>query len=71
MIPIGDKEIILYSVDGGVLEWKLPSQWAGANVSVAPVDLSVAAEQRYDIGSDSKVQISTKGRTAYVVKQLK
>jgi len=71
VIPIGDKEIILYSVDGGALEWKLPSQWAGANVSVAPVDLSVAAEQRYDIGSDSKVQISTKGRTAYVVKQLK
>jgi hypothetical protein len=70
VIPIGDKEIVLYSVDGGAVDWTLPSQWARANLSATPVDSSVGAAQRYIVGSDSKVEISTKGRTAYILKRL-
>jgi hypothetical protein len=70
VIPIGDKEIVLYSVDGGAIDWTLPSQWAGASISAAPVDSSVAVARDYSVGSDSKIQISTKGRTAYILKRL-
>jgi hypothetical protein len=70
VIPIGDKEIVLYSVDGGAVVWTLPSQWAQARISVTPVDPSIATAQRYIVGSDSKVEISTKGRTAYILKRL-
>ncbi|MHB8216261.1 MAG: endo-alpha-N-acetylgalactosaminidase family protein [Candidatus Sulfotelmatobacter sp.] len=69
VIPIGDKEIVLYSVDGGAVDWTLPSQWAQARISAAPVDSSVAAVQRYIVGSDSKVEISTKSRTAYILRR--
>ena len=70
VIPIGDQEIVLYSVDGGAVVWTLPSQWAQARISVTPVDPSIATAQRYIVGSDSKVEISTKGRTAYILKRL-
>jgi len=70
VIPIGDNEIVLYSVDGGAIDWSLPSQWASAHITATPVDSSVGTAQRYVIGSDSKVQISTKGRTAYILKRL-
>jgi hypothetical protein len=70
VIPTGDKEIVLYSVDGGSAVWTLPSQWGRANVSATPVDSSVATAQHYVVGSDSKVKISTKGRTAYILKRL-
>jgi hypothetical protein len=70
VIPIGDQEIVLYSVDGGVVDWTLPSQWARASISTTPVDSSVATTQRYIVGSDSRVEISTKGRTAYILKRL-
>jgi hypothetical protein len=70
VIPIGDKEIVLYSVDGGAADWTLPSQWARANISAMPVDSSAATAQRYIVGSDRKVQISMKGRTAYILKRL-
>jgi hypothetical protein len=70
VIPIGDKEIVLYSVDGGAVDWTLPSQWARAHISATAVDSSVATAQRYIVGSDSKVEISTKGRIAYILKRL-
>jgi hypothetical protein len=70
VIPIGDDELILYSVDGGAVDWNLPSQWARANISATPVDSSVGSAQRNVVGSDSRVQISTKGRTAYILKRL-
>jgi hypothetical protein len=70
VIPIGDDEIVLYSVDGGAVDWTLPSQWTGARISATPVDSSIATAQRYTVGSDSKVEISTKGRTAYILKRL-
>jgi hypothetical protein len=71
VIPIADNEIILYSVDGGAVDWTLPSQWARANISATPVDSSVGAAQRYIVGADSKVEISTKGRDAYILNWLK
>jgi hypothetical protein len=69
VIPIDDKEIVLYGVDGGAFEWTLPSLWARASISATPVNDSVAA-QHYIVGPDSKVQISAKGRTAYILKRL-
>ena len=69
VIPIGDKEIVLYSADGGAVDWTLPSQWAGARISATPVDSSVGTAQRYTVGSDSKVEIATKGRAAYILKR--
>jgi len=69
VIPIGDNEVILYSVDGGAIRWTLPAQWAKASISVTPVDSSIGATQRYTVGFDSKVEISTKGRTAYILKR--
>jgi len=57
-------------VDGGAFDWVLPSQWARADISATPVDSSVATVQRYIVSSDSKVQISTKGRTGYILKRL-
>jgi hypothetical protein len=69
VIPIGDKEIVLYSVEGAV-DWTLPSQWAGARISATPVDSGVGSAQRYTVGSDSKVEISTKGRAAYILKRI-
>jgi hypothetical protein len=70
VIPISDKEIALYSVEGGAADWTLPSQWAGANVAATPVDSSIATVRRYIVGSDGKVEISTKGRIAYILKRL-
>jgi hypothetical protein len=70
VIPIGDDEIVVYSVDGGAVNWTLPSQWALANISATPVDASVATAQHYIVSSDSKVEISTKGRAAYILKRL-
>jgi hypothetical protein len=70
VIPIGDNEIVLYSVDGGSVVWTLPSQWAGANISETPVDSSVGTAQRDVVGADSKVVVSIKGRTAYILKRL-
>jgi len=70
VIPIGDNEIVLYSVDGGVVDWALPLQWAGANTFATPVDSSVGTAKSYTVGSDSKVQISMRGRTAYILKRL-
>ncbi|MGA2357125.1 MAG: hypothetical protein ABSG02_21735, partial [Terriglobales bacterium] len=70
VIPIGDKEIVLYSVDGGAVDWTLPSPWAGARISATPVDSSSGTAQGYIVGSDSKVEIPTKGRTAYILKRL-
>ena len=61
VIPIDDKEIVLYAADGGPFEWTLPSQWARASISATPITESVAA-QHYIVGPDSKVQFSTKGR---------
>ena len=69
VIPIGDNEIVLYSVDGGTIDWTLPAQWAQASISATPVDSSIATAQHYMVGSDSKVEISTKGRTAYILKR--
>jgi hypothetical protein len=69
VIPIGDNEIVLYSVDGGAVEWTLPSQWAKARISATPVDANIGTAQRYTVGSDGKVQISTKGRIAYILKR--
>jgi len=71
VIPIDDKEIVLYSVDGGVVDWALPSQWAGANTFATPVDSSVGPAKSYTVGSDSKLQISMQGRSAYTLKRLK
>jgi hypothetical protein len=70
VIPINDNEIVLYSVDSGAIVWTLPSHWARANISATPVDPSVATAQNYSVGSDSKVEISTKGRAAYILKRL-
>jgi hypothetical protein len=70
VIPIDENEIVLYSVEGGTIDWTLPSQWARANISATPVDPSVGPAQRYVVGSDSKVQISTKGRAAYTLRRL-
>ena len=69
VIPIGDNEIVLYSVDGGAVEWTLPAQWAKARISATPVDSSIGTAQGYTVGSDGKVEISTKGRTAYILKR--
>jgi hypothetical protein len=69
VIPIDDNEVILYSVDGGAIPWTLPAQWAKASISATPVDSSIGATQRYTVGFDSKVEISTKGRTAYILKR--
>jgi hypothetical protein len=69
VIPIDDKEIVLYAADGGPFEWTLPSQWARASISATPITESVAA-QHYIVGPDSKVQFSAKGRTAYILKRL-
>ena len=71
VLPIGDDEIVLYSVDGGSIDWTLPGQWARANISATPIDPSVATAQRYSVSSDGKVRISTKGRAAYILKRLK
>jgi hypothetical protein len=70
VIPINDKEIVLYSVDGGAIGWTLPSHWARANISATPVDPDVATTQHYLVGSDSKLEISMKGRSAYILKRL-
>ena len=70
VIPIDDKEIVLYSVDGGAVDWTLPPQWARANISAIPVDSSAGSAQNYVVGPDSKVQIPTKGRTAYLLERL-
>lgn len=70
VIPLGDKEIVIYSVDGGAVDWVLPSQWAGANISATPVDSSVGTAQSYTVGSGNKVEISIRGRTAYILKRL-
>jgi hypothetical protein len=70
VIPINDKEIVLYSVDGGAIGWTLPSHWARANISATPVDPSVTTAQHYLVGSDSKLEISMKGRSAYILKRL-
>jgi len=70
VIPIGKDELVLYSVDGGAIDWTLPAQWGGANISATPVDSRVETAQRYVVSSDSRVQISTKGRTAYILKRL-
>jgi len=69
VIPIDDKEIVLYAADGGPFEWTLPSQWARASISATPITESVAA-QHYIVGPVSKVQFSAKGRTAYILKRL-
>ena len=70
VIPIDGKEIVLYSVDGGAVDWTLPSEWARANISATPVDSSGGSVQRYIVGSDSKVQIPMKGRTAYILRRV-
>ena len=70
VIPIDGKEIVLYSVDGGAVDWTLPSEWARANISATPVDSSAGSVQRYIVGSDSKVQIPMKGRTAYTLRRV-
>jgi hypothetical protein len=70
VIPIDDKEIVLYSVDGGAVDWTLPPEWAHANISATPVNSSVATAQRYVVSPDSKVQISATGRTAYILKRV-
>jgi hypothetical protein len=70
VIPIDDKEIVLYSVDGGAVDWTLPPEWSHANISATPVNSSVANAQRYIVSPDSKVQISTTGRTAYILKRV-
>jgi hypothetical protein len=70
VIPIGDKEIVLYSVDGAAVNWTLPSEWARAKISAVPVDSGVTTAQHYIVGSNSKVEISTKGRIAYILKRL-
>jgi hypothetical protein len=70
VIPVGDNELVLYSVDGGSVHWTLPSQWARARITATPIDPSAAAAQNYIVGPDSKVEISTKGRSAYILKRL-
>src|ERR1700678_1444586 len=70
VIPMNDKEIVLYSVDGGTLDWTLPSQWARANISATPIDPSVATAQHYVVSPDGKADISMKERTAYILKRL-
>jgi len=70
VIPIDDKEIVLYSVDGGAVDWTLPPEWAQANISATPVNSSVATVQGYIVSSISKVQISMTGRTAYILKRI-
>src|ERR1700733_5224238 len=70
VIPIGDQEIVLYSIDGGAIDWTLPSEWAQVKISATPVDASVGTAQRYIVGADSKVGIRMKGRTAYILKRL-
>jgi hypothetical protein len=57
-------------VDGGAVDWTLPSEWARANISATPVDSSAGSVQRYIVGSDSKVQIPMKGRTAYTLRRV-
>jgi len=70
VIPIDDTELVLYSVDAGNLEWTLPSQWARSNVSVTPINSDVTTTQRFVVDARNKVQISTKGRVAYILKRL-
>ena len=68
VIPIGEREIVLYSVDAGDIDWALPSQWARANVVVSPIGES-GAPQSYTVSSNSRLQIAVKSRTAYVLKR--
>ena len=70
LIPVSDRQIVLYTVEGGSFEWTLPSQWVGANMSATPVGEQVTATQRYIVGADGKVSISAKARTAYVLRRL-
>ena len=67
VLPIDDKEVLLYTVDGGNFEWTLPSQWARASISATPVDKSAAVH--YIVGPDSRVKIAANGRTAYILKR--
>lgn len=69
VIPIGDKKIVLYSVDGSTTDWTLPEHWARAHISATPVDPSVGSAQHYIVGSDSRVRILINSKTAYILKR--
>jgi len=71
LIPLNDHEIVLYTVEGGALEWILPPIWAQATISAVPIGDEDTVTRRYVVGSDSRVGISANGRTAYVLKRLK
>ena len=70
VIPVDDNKIVLYSVDGGIFNWALPSQWSGAKVSVIPINEDGPA-QSYAVSSNSKLQIAVKSRIAYALKRAK
>ena len=70
MIPVDDKELVLYSVEGGAFEWTLPPSWTNASISVSAIGEKAAEAQRYVLNSDRKASIPTAGRKAYVVRRL-
>jgi hypothetical protein len=70
LIPVSDNELVLYTVEGGASELTLPSNWTRTKISVVPIGEKAASLQLYTVAADSKVSVSTKDRTAYVLKRV-
>ncbi len=70
VIPIGDNEIVLYSVDGGSVNWTLPAPWARAKYPQLRSIPVLPPRNAISLAPTVKCEISTKGRAAYILKRL-
>jgi hypothetical protein len=70
MLPMSDREIILYGVDSGVYRWKLPPGWKGARISAAQIGAKHSSATVLMVDSDATVSLPTAGRKAYTLKRL-
>ena len=69
MLPMSDREIIVYSVESGIRQWKLPPGWKGAKISVSQIGVKPSPATAVLVSPDATVSLSTLGRRAYMLER--
>jgi hypothetical protein len=69
MLPMTDREIILYCVDSGVRQWKLPPGWKGSKISMSQIGTQLSPATGILVSPEATVSLSTLGRKAYLLER--
>jgi hypothetical protein len=61
MLPVNDREVLVYSSEGGVSRWQLPAAWKSAKISVTQIGAPASTPASSPPMSSPGVSLATDG----------